>query len=54
MRQDQQDNHTRTEAGKEGEGEGHLLLNIGKTALLVVILVAAWFLLDWLMGGSKK
>lgn len=49
MRQDKQDNHTHAEAGKQ-EGEGHLLLNIGKTVLLVAILVAAWFLLDWLMG----
>jgi hypothetical protein len=26
--------------------------NIGKKVFLVVVLVAAWFLMDWLMGGK--
>ena len=26
--------------------------NIGKTILLIAALVAAWFLMDWLMGGK--
>jgi hypothetical protein len=26
--------------------------NIGKTIFLIAALVAAWFLLDWLMGGK--
>jgi hypothetical protein len=33
-------------------GEGHFLLNVGKTLLLIAILVAAWFILDWLIGGK--
>jgi hypothetical protein len=35
---------------KNEEEEGHLLLNIGKIVLLVSVLVAAWFFLDWLIG----
>jgi len=26
--------------------------NIGKTLFLIAALVAAWFLLEWLMGGK--
>jgi hypothetical protein len=26
--------------------------NIGKTIFLIAALVAAWFLMDWLMGGK--
>jgi hypothetical protein len=26
--------------------------NIGKTIFLIAALVAAWFLLEWLMGGK--
>jgi hypothetical protein len=33
-----------------GEGEGHLLLNIGKVIFLVAALAAAWFVLEWLIG----
>jgi hypothetical protein len=48
----QQDKHTPSEPEEPGEGEGHSLLNIGKTVLLVVVLVAAWYILEWLMGGK--
>ncbi len=35
--------------GDHGEGEGHLLLNIGKVIFLVVVLVAFWYFFDkWL------
>ncbi len=36
----------------ENEGEGNLLLNIGKIVFLVAVLIAAWFLLEWLMGSK--
>ena len=35
---------------ENGEGKGHFWLNIGKTVFLIAVLIAAWFLLDWLMG----
>ncbi len=38
--------------GPEEEREGSLWLNIGKIILLVIVLVAAWFVLDWLIGGK--
>ncbi len=31
------------------EEEGNAWLNIGKIVFLVAVLVAAWFVLDWLM-----
>ncbi len=34
------------------EGEGSLLLNIGKILFLIAVLVAAWFLLERLMGNK--
>ncbi len=38
-------------AGKQEEPQqGSLLLNIGKTIFLIVVLVAAWFILEKLMG----
>ncbi len=38
---------------KSGEpAEGNLWLNIGKIVFLVIVLVAAWFLLDWLINGK--
>jgi hypothetical protein len=36
--------------GPERPEEGNLWLNIGKTIFLVVVLVAAWYILDWLIG----
>jgi hypothetical protein len=42
----------RNEAPHPAEEEGSLWLNIGKTAFLIGVLVAAWFLLDWLIGGK--
>ena len=36
-------------SGDQQEGEGHFLLNAGKTVFLVAVLVAAWFLMEWLM-----
>ncbi len=44
-----QDKHTPSGSEANGEGDGHLWLNIGKIVFLVAVLVAAWFLLDWLM-----
>jgi hypothetical protein len=35
---------------QEEPQEGSLLLNIGKTVFLVAVLVAAWFILEKLMG----
>lgn len=34
----------------EEQHEGNLWLNIGKTLFLVVVLVAAWYILDWVIG----
>jgi hypothetical protein len=38
------------EGKQEGPGQGSLLLNIGKTVFLIVVLVAAWFILEKLIG----
>jgi hypothetical protein len=39
------------ERGEPGEpGHGSLLLNIGKTVFLIAVLVAAWFILENLIG----
>lgn len=38
--------------GHEGTDEPSAWVNIGKIVLLVVILVAAWFVLEWLMEGK--
>lgn len=46
----QEDKHTPSGPEESGEEEGSLLLNIGKIVFLVAVLVAAWFLLEWLMG----
>ncbi len=46
----QQDKHSPSGPEKREEEDGHFLLNIGETVFLVVVLVAAWFLLEWLMG----
>ena len=32
--------------------QGSLLLNIGKIIFLIAVLVAAWFILDWLVSGK--
>ncbi len=32
--------------------QGSLLLNIGKIIFLIAVLVAAWFVLDWLISGK--
>lgn len=31
---------------------GNAWLNIGKIIFLIAVLVAAWFMLEWLMGGK--
>ena len=36
----------------EGPEQGSAWVNIGKVLLLVVVLVAAWFLLERLIGGK--
>jgi hypothetical protein len=41
------------ETGKPEEPEeGSLWVNIGKIVLLIGGLVAAWFILEWLMGSK--
>ncbi len=45
----QKDDRTKPEQA-EGPQEGNVWLNIGKIVFLVVVLVAAWFVLEWLMG----
>ncbi len=47
-----QDKHAPPGPEENGEGDGHLWLNIGKIVFLVAVLVAAWLLLDWLMGDK--
>jgi Kef-type K+ transport system membrane component KefB len=32
--------------------QSSLLLNIGKVIFLIAVLVAAWFILDWLISGK--
>jgi hypothetical protein len=36
----------------EGPQQGSLWLNIAKVIFLVAVLVAAWFVLEWLIGGK--
>ncbi len=45
MKKDEQDRPEKTEAQKEDPG----LLNIAKIIFLVAVLVAAWFVLEWLI-----
>jgi hypothetical protein len=47
-----QSNYGQSDSAKNEEGESHFLLNIGKIVMLVSVLVAAWFFLDWLIGGK--
>jgi hypothetical protein len=44
------DKQRQSESENQPEGEGHILLNAGKTIFLIAVLVAAWFLMEWLMG----
>ncbi len=46
----QQDEHKPSGHDGSGEGDGHFLMNIGKTVFLAAVLAAAWFFLEWLMG----
>jgi hypothetical protein len=34
----------------EREEEGPVWLNIAKIVFLIIVLVAAWFVLEWLLG----
>ncbi len=43
---------TEDKAGPERTEEPSLWANIGRIVLLVVVLAAAWFVLEWLMGGK--
>ncbi len=45
----QKDDRTKPEQAEEPKA-GNAWLNIGKIVFLVVVLVAAWFVLEWLMG----
>jgi len=38
--------------GPEGPEAGSAWKNIGKLMFLIAALVAAWFVLEWLMGGK--
>lgn len=39
--------------GRSGDsGHGSAWVNIGKIIFLVTSLIAAWFVLEWLMGGK--
>lgn len=40
----------RKEEKPEEPRQGSLMLNIGKTIFLIVVLVAAWFILEKLIG----
>ncbi len=40
----------RNEQKADDQAGGNAWLNIGKVVLLVVLLTAAWFVLEWLMG----
>jgi len=47
-----QEKHTQSDPQKQKQGEGHLLMNIGKIVFLIAVLVAFWYLFDrWI--GSK-
>ncbi len=49
MPKDKQDKRPPSGTGDQEE-EGSLFLNIGKIVFLVIVLIASWFLLEWLMG----
>jgi hypothetical protein len=36
----------------EEQEQGSYIRNIGKTLFLIAVLVAAWFVLDWLIGSK--
>ncbi len=38
--------------GSQEQGDGNLFLNLGKIVLLVAVLAAAWFVLEWLMNSN--
>ena len=40
----------RDESSNAEEPKGNALLNVGKYIFLIAVLVAAWFVLEWLMG----
>lgn len=48
MKKDVQAGPEKTEEPKEGNALRHL----GQILLLVAVLVAAWFVLDWLISGK--
>ena len=39
-------------ARPDTEEQGSAWMNIGKIVFLIAVLVAAWFLLEWLMGSK--
>jgi hypothetical protein len=43
--------HEETKNPKEIE-QGSALLNIGKIIFLIAVLIAAWFVLEWLLGSK--
>jgi hypothetical protein len=45
----QKEDHKEPE-GSEGSKDASAWMNIGKMVFLVAVLVAAWFVLEWLMG----
>lgn len=44
---------TKNTPEKPEEPQGNPWLNIGKIIFLVVALVVAWFVLEWLFGRNK-
>jgi hypothetical protein len=42
----------KTQPGTERTQQGMGGKNIGKLVFLVVVLIAAWYVLEWLMGGK--
>ncbi len=42
----------KNEAGPDRTDEPSAWANVGKIVLLVAVLVAAWFVLEWLMGNK--
>lgn len=48
MKKDAQAGPEKTEEPEHGSA----WRNIGKIVFLITVLVAAWFVMDWLMGGK--
>ena len=38
--------------GPENPEQASIWINLGKTIFLIAVLIAAWFVLEWLIGGK--